>query len=178
MAKWTIDPAHTIIGFKIKHLVISTVKGRFNEFAGKVETKDDSFENALIEFTANTASISTNNEARDNHLRSPDMFDSSKFPEMKFISSSFTKTSDNKFKVIGDLTIKGVTKSITFDASFEGIVMGLYGKRVAAFSLSGIINRLDFGVAWNAVMETGGLVVANEVNLDIEVELTEEVIIS
>jgi polyisoprenoid-binding protein YceI len=106
------------------------------------------------------------------------MFDSSKFPEMKFISSSFTKTSDNKFKVIGDLTIKGVTKSITFDASFEGIVMGLYGKRVAAFSLSGIINRLDFGVAWNAVMETGGLVVANEVNLDIEVELTEEVIIS
>ncbi len=173
MAKWTIDPAHTLIGFKIKHLVISTVKGRFNEFSGMVETEDDSFDNALIEFTANTASISTNNEARDNHLRSPDMFDSSKFPEMKFTSTSFKKSSDDKFKVVGDLTIKGVTKSVSFDASFEGIVMGLYGKRVAAFSLSGIVNRQDFGVSWNAIMETGGLVVANEVNLDIEVELIE-----
>lgn len=172
MSTWNIDQAHSLIGFKIKHLVISTVKGRFDDFSGKLTADNDNFDNAKIEFTANTKSINTNQEQRDNHLRSADMFDSTNFPTMSFISKSFNKFG-NGYKVDGDLTIKGVTKPVSLDASFDGIVMGMYGKRVAAFTVSGIINRQDFGVSWNAVMEAGGLVVANEVMLDINVELVE-----
>ncbi len=173
MSTWNIDQSHSTIGFKIKHLVVSTVKGHFNDFSGKVTTDNDNFENAKIEFNINTTSISTNNEQRDNHLRSADLFDSTNFPSISFISTSFNKSSGNKYTINGNLTMKGVTKSITLEALFDGIVMGMYGKRVAAFTVTGSLNRQDYGVSWNAVMEAGGLVVANEVNLDINVELIE-----
>jgi polyisoprenoid-binding protein YceI len=173
MSQWNIDPAHSTIGFKIKHLVVSTVKGHFNEFSGNVITDNDNFENAKIEFSAKTSSISTNNEARDNHLRSTDLFDSTNHPTMSFVSKSFKKSSGNKYLIEGDLTMRGVTKTVTLEAYFDGIVMGLYGKRVAAFAVTGTLNRQDYGVSWNAVMEAGGLVVANDVTLDINVELIE-----
>ncbi len=173
MSQWNIDPAHSTIGFKIKHLVVSTVKGHFNEFSGNVITDNDDFENAKIEFSTKTSSISTNNETRDNHLRSADLFDSANHPTMSFVSKSFKKSSGNKYLIEGDLTMRGVTKTVTLDAYFDGIVMGIYGKRVAAFTVTGTLNRQDYGVSWNAVMEAGGLVVANDVTLDINVELIE-----
>lgn len=172
MSTWNIDQAHSLIGFKIKHLVISTVKGRFDDFSGKVTADNDNFDNAQIEFSVNTKSINTNQEQRDNHLRSADMFDIANFPTMNFVSTSFKKSGDS-YKVDGNLTLKGVTKPVSLNASFDGIVMGMYGKRVAAFTVTGSLNRQDYGVSWNAVMEAGGLVVANEVALDINVELVE-----
>lgn len=173
MSTWNLDQSHSLIGFKVKHLVISTVKGQFNDFSGSVTANDDTFENAQITFTAQTASISTNNADRDGHLKSGDMFDAENFPTLSFVSTSFTKTNDG-FNINGDITIKGVTKPITLSATFDGIVMGMYGKRVAAFTIAGKLNRIDFGVSWNAALETGGMVVSEDVTLDINAELVEE----
>lgn len=173
MSTWNLDQMHSTIGFKVKHLVISTVKGHFADFSGSVIANDDTFENAQVSFTAQTASISTNNADRDGHLKSADMFDVEQFPTLTFTSTSFTKTSEG-FDVTGDITIKGVTKQVVLKAKLAGIIMGMYGKRVAAFELSGSINRMDFGVAWNAALEAGGVVVSEEVALEIEAELVEE----
>lgn len=173
MSQWNLDQAHTTIGFKVKHLVISTVKGHFAEFSGSITAADDSFENATVSFTANAASISTNNADRDGHLKSADMFDVEQFPTLGFTSTSFVRNGDN-FTITGDMTIKGVTKPVTLEAKLGGIIMGMYGKRVAAFQISGSINRTDFGVAWNAALEAGGLVVSEEVVFDIEAEVVEE----
>ncbi len=153
--------------------MISTVKGHFNDFAGSVVATDDTFGQAVISFTAQTASINTNNADRDGHLKSTDMFDVEHFPTLTFVSTSCTPTDDG-LAVAGDLTIKGTTLPVTLHATLGGVVMGMYGKRVAAFTLSGSINRMDFGIAWNALLETGGVVVSEEVVLDIEAELIEE----
>ena len=173
MSTWNLDQMHSTIGFKVKHLMISTVKGQFNDFNGTVTTNDDTFESASVNFTAQSNSINTNNTDRDGHLKSPELFDAEQFPTLSFTSTSFTKNGE-EFDVMGDLTIKGVTKQVAFKAKLGGIIMGMYGKRVAAFELSGKINRMDFGVAWNAALEAGGVVVSEEVILDIEAELIEE----
>lgn len=170
MAFWKIDPAHSEIKFKVKHLVISTVTGSFTRFTGSVEAEQPDFSDATIRFDADVDSITTHNEQRDGHLKSPDFFDAAKYPKLSFVSTSFTRKDNGEFVLTGDMTLKGVTKDVKLHAVYNGTVMGFDGE-VAAFEISGRINRQEFGLTFNAVTETGGVVVSDEVRLDILVEL-------
>jgi polyisoprenoid-binding protein YceI len=170
MAQWTIDPAHSEIKFKVKHLVVSTVTGQFNRFTGTVEAQKPDFRDARVAFEAEIDSISTNNEQRDAHLKSPDFFDAASFPTLSFESTSVTRKSDDLYVVAGDMTIRGTKRKITLDVRYNGTVKGFDGD-VAGFEIAGKLNRQDFGLRWNALTETGGVVVSNEVRLDIAVEL-------
>lgn len=170
MTTWNIDQAHSVIGFKVKHLVVSTARGVFTDFSGTISAEDETFENATVAFTAQTASVNTHNDMRDNHLRSADFFDAEKFPTLSFTSTSFTKKGDG-FEMVGDLTIKDVTKSVTLSVTSDGAGDGMGGARVAGFDITGTINRQDFGLTWNAAIETGGAVVSDTVTFDIHVEV-------
>jgi polyisoprenoid-binding protein YceI len=172
MSTWNIDSAHSMVGFKVKHLMVSTVRGSFTGFSGKIESADDSFENAKVEFSADAKSISTHNDMRDGHLRSPEFFDVEQFPTLGFTSTSFVKNGD-AYAVSGDLTMHGVTKPVTLSAELGGIGTGMDGKRVVHFAVTGKISRTDFGLTYSAMLETGGMVVGNEITLDIEVEAVE-----
>lgn len=172
MTTWKIDPAHSEIGFKVKHMVISSVPGLFEKFEGTVATERPDFHDARIRFEADIDSISTGNEQRDGHLKSPDFFDAAKHPKMSFVSTSFTKKGDGEYELIGDLTIRGNTRRVPLKATYNGTVMGFDG-RMAAFEISGKLSRKDFGLLWNALTETGGVVVGDDVKLDIIVELKE-----
>lgn len=174
MANWKIDPAHTEIAFKVKHLMISNVRGYFKEFDGTIMMPDDNFTNASISFTANTSSVDTNNSMRDEHLRSADFFDSEKFPTLSFVSKSITSLGENNFSVVGDLTMHGVIKEVTLNTVLNGRVVDAYGNNVISFDVSGSLNRTDFGLVWNAAIETGGVVVSEEVKLEINAEFKEE----
>jgi polyisoprenoid-binding protein YceI len=170
MAQWKIDQAHSEITFKVKHLVISTVTGRFTKFDGTIESEAPDFSDASIRFTADVNSINTGNEQRDGHLKSPDFFDAAAYPGLSFVSTSFTKVGDEEFKLQGDMTMKGVTKRVTLDAVYNGTVKGFDGD-VAAFEVTGKLSRKEFGLLWNALTETGGVAVGDEVKLDLVVEL-------
>lgn len=167
---WKFDPAHTQIKFTVTHLVISEVTGYFKKFDGKITTKGDDFSTANIEFTADVNSINTDNGMRDNHLKSDDFFNAEKFPQLKFVSKSIVKVGDNKFRLIGDLTIRDFTKPVTLDLTYNGIAT-MMGSTHAGFKLVGKINRFDFGLKWNALIETGGAVVGKEVTITCDVDL-------
>ena len=169
--KWVIDPAHTEILFKVKHLVITTVSGGFDKFDGTVHTNGDDFTDAQIEFKADVNSINTNQPDRDNHLKSPDFFDAASYPELAFISKSLRKKGNSDFILTGDLTIRGTTKQVELEGEFGGIVKDPYGNTKAGFELTGKFNRKEFGLHWNAITEAGGVVVADEIKLMINVEL-------
>lgn len=171
MAIWNIDNSHSEVSFKVKHLVISTVTGLFKSFSGKVESSNDDFSDAKIEFTIDVTSIDTRNEQRDGHLKSADFFDVEKYPNMHFKSTKVEKVSGSDYKLTGDLTIKDVTKPITFDVEFGGLQNDFYGNTVAGFELSGKINRQEYGLTWSAVTETGGIVVSDDVKILANVEL-------
>lgn len=173
MATWTIDTAHTEIGFKVKHLVVSTVSGKFTSFEGKLEGEKEDFSDAKISFTADVDSIHTGNEQRDGHLKSADFFDAAGHPKLTFTSTAIEKDG-NDYKITGDLTIRETTKSIVLDAEFGGIEKSLYGQIVAGFEVTTKINRQDFGLKWGAVTEAGGLVVANDVKIIANVELIKQ----
>ena len=170
MAQWNIDPVHSEIRFKVKHLVISTVTGQFRAFSGTVAAEKPDFSDARIRFEADVDSISTNNEQRDGHLKSPDFFDAATFPKMSFVSKSISAKGDGKYALVGDMTIKGITRSIALEAIYGGTVKGFEGD-VAGFEITGKLNRQEFGLRWNALTETGGVVVSDDVKLDIAVEL-------
>lgn len=170
MAQWTIDPAHSEIKFKVKHLVISTVTGQFRQFSGSVFSETPDFSDARIQFEADIDSISTNNEQRDGHLKSPDFFDAAGHPKLSFVSASITRTGDGTYALAGDMTIRGIKRRITLDVAYNGTVKGFDGE-VAGFEISGRLNRQDYGLRWNAMTEAGGVVVSDEVRLDIAVEL-------
>lgn len=172
MSTWNLDHAHSTIGFKVKHLMVSSVSGLFTQFSGTIESPDDSFANATVHFTADAASISTHNEMRDNHLKSADFFDVAQFPTLSFTSTSFNKH-ESGYTVSGNFTMHGITKPITLTVQSDGIGTGMNGKRVVGFTITGTINRTDFGLTWNNVLETGGVAVGEEVKLDIHVEATE-----
>ena len=172
MKTWIIDPAHTEIGFKIKHLVISTVRGMFKTYEGSITAADETFNDAVITFSTDVASITTHNEMRDGHLLSADFFDAEKFPKLTFHSIS-VKRNGNTLDIIGDLTIKDVTKSINLTATVHGTTIGADGKPVAAFDLTGAIERADFGLTWNTVIETGGFAVGDTVTFDMIIEVKE-----
>ena len=172
--KWVIDPTHSEIQFKVRHLMISTVTGSFTDYKADVESEEFDLMNAKVVFTAKLDSISTNNPDRDTHLKSPDFFDAANHPEVKFVGTS-VKPGDSKeeFQLIGDLTIRGITKSITLDVEFGGIVKDPWGNNRAGFTVTGKVNRKEFGLSWNAMTEAGGLVVSDEVKINCGVELVE-----
>ena len=162
---WTFDKAHSKIGFSVSHLVITDVEGNFKEFDASVTTDGDNWENAKIEFTAEIASIDTDNEKRDEHLRSDDFFNAEKFPQLKFVSKSFKKVDDNEYKLVGDLTIRDVTKEVELEVELNGTVVDPWGNTKAGFNLLGEINRFDYGLKWSKALETGGLVVGEDVEI-------------
>lgn len=169
---WNIDTAHSEVQFKVKHLVVSTLTGAFNAYEGTVDTSSDSdFDKAKVKFSLDTASISTNQADRDNHLKSADFFDVDTFPKLTF-DGSLKNKSGNEFDLIGDITIKDVTKSITLSAELLGIMKDPWGNTKAGFEIKGKINRKDFGLVWNAVTETGGLLVSEDVKLEINIQVT------
>ena len=172
MKIWTIDPAHSEISFKVKHLMVSTVRGIFSGFEGSISADDDSFANANISFSADVSTISTQNAQRDGHLVSADFFDAAAFPKATFVSTTFSKNGD-QLEITGDLTIKGITKSETLHGSFNGIAVGLDGKRVAAFEVATKINRADFGLTWNAALDAGGVAVSDSVAIEATIEVKE-----
>ncbi len=163
--KWTLDPAHSEIQFKVKHLMISTVTGQFNNFSGTIETIGDDFTSARIEFTADVNSISTNNEQRDAHLKAADFFDAENYPQLSFTGEKLEKINEEDYKLYGILTIRGVSKKVVIDAGYGGIAVDPWGNTRVGFSISGKVNRQDYSISFGAVTETGGLLVGDEVKL-------------
>jgi polyisoprenoid-binding protein YceI len=170
MNTWKIDPAHSEINFKVKHLVVSTVTGHFKTFDAAIETNNEDFSDAKIKFEADINSISTKNDQRDTHLKSADFFDAENHPKMTFLSKSIKKISDNEMQVTGDLTIRGKSKEIMLDVIYNGTVAGFGSTQVAGFEVRGKLNRFDFGLQWNTLTEAGGVVVSNEVKIEILAE--------
>ena len=172
--KWAIDSAHSEIGFKVKHLMITNVAGKFDKFEGSVESNGDDFTNAKIGFAAEVASVNTGQPQRDGHLQSPDFFDAAKFPQLKFTSTGFEKASGDKYVLSGDLTIRDVTKPVKLDVEFSGIAKDPYNNTKAGFEITGKINRTDWGLNFNAPLETGGVLLSEEIKLQIEVQLIKQ----
>lgn len=172
--KWSLDPAHSEILFKLKHLMITNVTGQFADVEGNVESEGDDFLNSKISFSAKVASINTNNEQRDTHLKSADFFDAEKYPTLKFVSTGTKKIDDESFELQGDLTIKDVTKSVKLTVEFGGIQKDPWGNTKAGFSLKGSIKRSDWGLNWNATLETGGVLVSEDVKILADVQLAKQ----
>ncbi|MEM6718005.1 MAG: YceI family protein [Bacteroidota bacterium] len=163
--KWTIDNAHSEIGFKVKHMMISTVKGHFESYDASIEANEENFSDANFTFSAKIDSINTKNKDRDNHLKSDDFFNAATYPEMAFTSTSFDGET-----LTGDLTIRDVTKQITLDVDVNGVAVDPYGQTKAGFEMRGKINRKDFNLTWNAVTEAGSIVVSDTINLVIDAQ--------
>ena len=173
--KWVLDPTHSEVQFKIRHLMISNVTGEFENFSTDVETEDEDFMTAKVTFTADIDSITTGNEQRDQHLKSPDFFDAAKYPQLKFVATKYENVdNDGSYELYGNLTIRDITKSIKLDVEFGGIIKDPWGNTRAGFSINGKIHRKEYGLKWDAVTETGGVVVSDEVRLHIAVELIKQ----
>ncbi|MDT9754923.1 YceI family protein [Heyndrickxia coagulans] len=169
--KWVVDYAHSAIDFTVKHMMISKVKGSFQNFEAELEADPQDLTDANISFIVDASSISTKNDDRDNHLRSADFLDVEQYPKITFVSKSVTKTGNNEYNVTGDLTIRGVTKEETFKATFEGISKNpMSGAETAAFSAEGTVKRSNYGLTWNVALETGGVLVGDEIKFTVELE--------
>lgn len=171
--KWIIDPTHSEVHFKVKHLVISTVTGTFKSFAGSMESENEDFQDAAIEFTLDVDSIDTNQEQRDGHLKSADFFDAVQFPKISFKSSSFKKVGDD-YELAGDLTVKNVSKPVKLNVEFGGTATDFYGNDKAGFEVSGKISRKEFGLTWDGITEAGAIVVGDEIKLQINVQFAKQ----
>ena len=167
--KWNLDKGHSEVQFKVKHMVISTVTGEFLDFDASAESDDENFSNARFQFKAKVDSIATKSADRDGHLKSDDFFNASEFPELTFKGNEF-----NGEKLKGEITIKGVTKPLELDTDFGGVIKDPYGNRRAGFEFTGELNRKDFGLNWSAATEAGGLVVADEVKLSVNLEFIKQ----
>jgi polyisoprenoid-binding protein YceI len=172
--KWVIDPMHSEVQFKVKHLMISTVTGSFKTFSGTATTQSEDFENAEIQFSLDVNSISTNQEMRDNHLKNDDFFQAEKYPTIDFKSTSFKKINDTDYALVGCLTMKGVTKEVEVKAEFGGESKDHQGNLKAGFEITGTINRKDFGLSYNALTETGGLALSENIKLIGNIQLAKE----
>ncbi|QMT17923.1 YceI family protein [Planococcus maritimus] len=170
MKKWTVDQAHSEIGFSVKHMMISKVKGTFGSYEAQVEADENNLENALIDFKIDVTSIDTNNEDRDNHLRSADFFDAEQYPHITFHASDIQKKDDDEYELRGELTIKDVTRPVTFEAEYGGKATNPWGVEVVAYHVNGKINRKDFGLTWNQALETGGVLVGEDIKLNLEIQ--------
>lgn len=171
MAKWIGDPAHSEIGFKVKHLMITNVAGSFKEYVLEVTTKGEDFVDPRIHFTAKSGSIETGDSQRDQHLRSADFFDSETYPEIKFISTGYERQDEESYELFGDLTIKNITKPVKLDVEFAGIVKDPFGNTKAGFVVSGKIDRKEWNLNWNAALGAGGLLVSDDVRVVCEIQL-------
>ncbi|GAB3720273.1 YceI family protein [Spirosoma lituiforme] len=169
--KWVIDPMHSEIQFKVKHLVISTVTGTFRNFEGGATTEHDDFDNAEVHFSLDVDSVDTNQEMRDTHLKAADFFDAETYPKINFKSTSFKKIDDDEYAMTGDLTIKGVTKPVTLKAEYGGTAKDGYGNQKFGFEVTGKINRKEFGLTYNALTETGGLALGEDIKLSANIQL-------
>ena len=172
--KWVLDPTHSELGFKIRHLMISNVSGSFKSFHAEAETDDEDFSSARIRLTADMDSVYTNNEQRDAHLRNSDFFETDKHPQLSFQSTRLEMKDAENFILHGDLTMKGVTKPVKMDVEYSGVTKDPWGGQRAGFVVSGKINRADFGLSFNAALETGGVVLGEEVKLASEIQLVKQ----
>lgn len=173
--KWILDPSHSEVGFKVKHMMITNVSGTFGKFDVKVETEGDDFTTAKIEFTADVNSITTGYTDRDNHLKSADFFDAANYTQLTFVSTKLEKKDDENYILYGDLAIRGTTRPVKLDVELGGIGKDPWGKEKAGFTVTGKINRTDFKLNWNAALETGGVLVGEEVKLHVGLQLSKEV---
>ena len=169
--KWNIDPAHTSIHFKAKHLMITTVTGSFGEFSGSVESLGDDFSQGKFEFSAKVDSISTGNAERDGHLKSDDFFNAETYPELRFVSTGVKNVDGNEFELEGEMTIRDVSRTVSLNVEVGGIAKDPWGATKAGFSFSGKMNRKDFGLKFHVVNEAGNLLVSDQIKMEGEVQL-------
>lgn len=172
--KWSIDPMHSEIEFKVKHLMISTVTGKFEKFHAEAESENEDLTNASIRFEAEVNSINTGNSQRDEHLKSDDFFNASLYPKLSFISNEFIKISDTVYKLKGMLSIREVSKEIELLVQYNGTITDFYGNIKAGFEITGKINRKDFNLKWSATTEAGGIVVSDEVKIIANIQMIKE----
>lgn len=171
-ATWNVDTVHSTVGFSVRHMMISNVKGTFNEFDGNIELDPTDLTDASIAFTIDARSVDTRMSDRDDHLRSADFFDVENHPNITFVAKEIQKTSEDNYDMTGDFTIRGTTKPVTFAITFEGMAKDpMSGDEAAGFTGSTKINRKDFGLTWNAALEAGGFVVGDEIKINIEIQL-------
>ena len=172
--KWIADPMHTSIGFSVKHMMLTPVRGEFEKYTIEAETIGEDFMNSFITFTAETASVNTRNEGRDKHLRSEDFFNAEKYPTITFKPTKFELVDhDGSYEMYGDLTMGDITKNIKLDVEFGGVLKDPWGNAKAGFTINGKINRKDWNLNWNAALEGGGILVSEDVKINCEVQLVE-----
>lgn len=174
MATWKIDPAHSEIEFKVKHLMITNVTGHFGGYDATLTSEKDDFSDAKIDFEADVNTISTKNSQRDEHLKSPDFFDTAKYPKISFQSTGVKKKDEENLVLTGDLTIRDVTRPVELDVEYTGTLVDPWGQTKAGFELKGKINRKDFGLTWSATTEAGGLVLSDDVRLALAVQMVKQ----
>ena len=174
MTKWVLDPTHSELRFKIRHLMISNVSGALKNFQAEVEMDDADFSSAKVHLTAEMGSITTNNEQRDAHLRNSDFFEVDKYPELKFSSTRVEKIDSDTFALHGELTLKGITKPVKLNVEYNGLSKDPWGGERSGFLVTGKINRTDWGVNFNSVLETGGVALSDEVKIDSEIQLVKQ----
>lgn len=172
--KWILDPTHSELGFKIKHLMISNVSGSLKNFEAEVEMENEDFSSAEINLSAEMASLTTNNEQRDNHLRTSDFFEVEKYPELKFRSTKTEKIDNDNFTLHGELTLKGITRPVKLNVEYNGVTKDPWGGERAGFVVTGKINRSEWGVNFNGVLETGGVMLSEEVRINSEIQLVKQ----
>lgn len=170
MTKWNIDASHTSVGFSVKHLMVSKVRGRFTGLEGTLEGNPEDLTGAKIEFKIDASTIHTNSVDRDNHLRSGDFFDTETYPNITFVTTDIVKKGNNKYELVGDLTVKDVTKQVTFKTDYEGTAVNPWGVKTAAFEAETKISRKEFGLTWNQTLEAGGVLVGDDIKITIEVQ--------
>jgi polyisoprenoid-binding protein YceI len=172
--KWNLDPSHTQIGFKVRHLMVTNVRGAFTKYEGNIHTADDDFTDADIDLSIDPASISTGDATRDAHLKSPDFLDVENFKEIHFKGAALERINVYDYVLHGDLRIKEVTKRIQLDVEFNGVAQDPWGGKRAGFEITGKINRKDFGLTWNAALETGGVMLGDEITINGEIQLVRQ----
>lgn len=173
--KWALDQAHSEVNFTVRHMMIARVNGTFRDFSADIEFDPEDLTTANVKFTVDVASIDTRNEDRDNHLKSADFFDVENHPEMTFVAKNLVKKGDTEYEVTGDLTMRGVTKPETFQVTYGGVAKDPFtGVEKSGLTVSGTINRTDYGLKWNQALETGGVLVSEEVKIDVHLELIKE----
>lgn len=173
-AVWALDVTHSEITFKVKHMMVTNVTGKFEDYSVTADIDEENFENSQVSFTAKTSSVNTGVADRDNHLRSADFFDSENHPEMTFTSTSFEKVDDESYRMTGNLNIRGTEKQVTLNVEIGGFGKDPWGNTKGGFTISGKINRKEWGLNWNAALEAGGVLVAEDVRINCEVQLMKQ----
>ncbi|MBS1625876.1 MAG: YceI family protein [Bacteroidetes bacterium] len=171
---WTLDKTHSSINFSVSHMVVSEATGKFTDFSGEVKSEKADFSDLSVNFTIKVASVNTDDEKRDGHLKSADFFDAAKYPDITFRSTAIKKINDKKFELTGDLTMKGVTRKVTWDVKYNGTVKDPYGNNRAGFKATITINRKDYGVSWNKTLDAGGVAVGDDVTITVNAELVKK----